>query len=151
MISVKDPCARRPDNNREMTGWTAEGELMSVSGETRERESSGLTPARAEEVVELVEIAPQAIVSRVLARTSGGSVTLFAIDQGQRLSEHTAPFDAVVYLVEGCLELVIGGEAVELQAGQMLLMPAHVPHGLRAVKASRMMLTMLRHNGVGSN
>ncbi|MFV2071287.1 MAG: cupin domain-containing protein [Thermoanaerobaculales bacterium] len=93
---------------------------------------------------ELVDIAPGAIVSRVLASTTGGTVTLFAFDGGQGLSEHTAPFDALVHLLDGELELKIGGVEVLLKPGEIVCMPAHVPHALRATLACRMVLTMLR-------
>jgi quercetin dioxygenase-like cupin family protein len=93
---------------------------------------------------ELVQVATGAIVSRELARTSGGTLTAFAFDAGQGLSEHTAPFDALVQVVEGRLELTIGGEAVAVGQGEIVLMPAHVPHALHAPVAARMLLTMLR-------
>lgn len=93
---------------------------------------------------ELVDIAPGAIVSRVLASTTGGTVTLFAFDSGQGLSEHTAPFDALVQLLDGELELKIGGVEVVLKPGEIVRMPANVPHALHAADPSRMVLTMLR-------
>jgi quercetin dioxygenase-like cupin family protein len=92
----------------------------------------------------LVEIAPGAIVSRVLAKTGGGNVTLFAFDQGQGLSEHTAPFDALVQVVDGSLDLMIGGIEVRVSAGEIVRMPAGVPHGLSAPEPAKMVLTMLR-------
>jgi len=93
---------------------------------------------------ELVDIATGAIVSRVLASTSGGTVTLFAFDGGQGLSEHTAPFDALVQLLDGELQLTIGGVEVVLKPGEIVRMPAHIPHALHAVDPCRMVLTMLR-------
>ncbi len=95
-------------------------------------------------LTELVDIAPGAIVSRVLAKSGGGNVTLFAFDQGQGLSEHTAPFDALVQVVDGCLELTIGDAEVRVGGGQIVRMPANVPHALHAAEPSRMVLTMLR-------
>ena len=95
-------------------------------------------------VVDLVQVATGAIVSRELARTSGGTVTAFAFDAGQGLSEHTAPFDALVQVVEGELELTIGGKSVPTREGAMVLMPADVPHALHAPVAAKMVLTMLR-------
>jgi len=99
---------------------------------------------KASALKQLVEIAPGAIVSRVLASTSGGTVTLFAFDGGQALSEHTAPFDALVQLIDGQLKLVIGGAEVVLGPGEVVLMPANIPHALHADQPSRMVLTMLR-------
>jgi quercetin dioxygenase-like cupin family protein len=92
----------------------------------------------------LVEIAPGAIVSRVLAKSGGGTVTLFAFDAGQGLSEHTAPFDALVQVVQGELELTIGGNRVHAATGDLVLMPADVPHALHAPVGTKMLLTMLR-------
>jgi len=92
----------------------------------------------------LVSIAESAIVSRVLAKTGGGSVTLFAFAGGQELSEHTAPFDALVQVITGELEVTIDGEPVTVAAGEVVLMPADIPHALRAGGDTRMLLTMLR-------
>lgn len=93
---------------------------------------------------DLIQVAEQATVSRVLARSTGGSVTLFAFAEGQELSEHTAPFDALVHVLEGELNLVIGGERMTVGQGHVVLMPAHVPHALLAEADTRMLLTMLR-------
>jgi quercetin dioxygenase-like cupin family protein len=106
--------------------------------------SDDFRPATAYPLGELAAVAPGAIVSRTLVRSGGGTVTLFAFDEGQSLSEHTTPFDALV------LELTIGGEAVHAAAGQIVLMPANVPHGLAAVRPSRMLLVMLRDRGAGA-
>lgn len=99
---------------------------------------------RASTLIDLVDIAPGAIVSRVLAKSGGGNVTLFAFDRGQGLSEHTAPYDALVLVVDGCLELTIGDTGVRVAAGEIVRMPADVPHALHAAEPSRMVLTMLR-------
>jgi len=96
---------------------------------------------------DLVAVAPSAIVSRVLARTTGGSVTLFAFAAGQELSEHTAPFDALVQVVDGRMEISIDGHPMTVVASEVVVMPADVPHALRAIEDSRMMLTMLRESG----
>jgi quercetin dioxygenase-like cupin family protein len=106
--------------------------------------SEPLASDRASVLTELVDVAEGAIVSRVLANSGGGSVTLFALDRGQGLSEHTAPFDALVQVVDGTLELTIGGAEISASAGEIVRMPANVPHALHAPKASRMVLTMLR-------
>jgi quercetin dioxygenase-like cupin family protein len=99
---------------------------------------------RASRPEDLVATAPGAIVSRVLAKTAGGSVTLFAFDGNQGLSEHTAPFDALVQLVDGALEVMIGGHEVHLKAGEIVRMPADIPHALHAPAPCRLLLTMLR-------
>jgi quercetin dioxygenase-like cupin family protein len=103
-----------------------------------------LASDRASVLIDLVGVAQGAIVSRVLAKSTGGNVTLFAFDRGQGLSEHTAPFDALVQVVDGTLDLTIGGHEVRLRAGEIVRMPADVPHALQAAEASRMVLTMLR-------
>ncbi|WP_409307065.1 cupin domain-containing protein [Pectobacterium sp. B1J-3] len=92
----------------------------------------------------LITPTEQGIASRVLARTDGGNVTLFAFDQGQGLSEHSAPYDALVMVLEGELMLTIGGEPVIAQPGTLVRMPANVPHAVDAPQASRMLLIMLK-------
>jgi quercetin dioxygenase-like cupin family protein len=98
-------------------------------------------------------IAPTAhgIASRVLAKNGGGSVTLFAFDSGEGLSEHTTPFDALVLVLDGLLLLTIGGLPVEAAAGTIVRMPAHVPHAVDAREASRMLLIMLREGAVSAS
>ena len=73
-----------------------------------------------------------------------GTVTVFAFDEGQGLSEHTAPFDALVQIIDGTAEIVISGEKYLLQAGEMIIMPAHEPHALKAVQKFKMMLTLIK-------
>jgi quercetin dioxygenase-like cupin family protein len=92
----------------------------------------------------LITSSERGIASRVLAKTAGGNVTLFAFDGGEGLSEHTAPFDALVVVLEGALCLTIGGRTVEAAPGTVVRMPAHVPHAVDALAASRMLLVMLR-------
>lgn len=104
-----------------------------------------LPAAAAVRLETLVEYAPGAVVSKKLLRTAGGTLTLFAFDQGQELSEHTAPFDALVQVLDGRVELIIGGVPVPASAGESVLMPAGVPHAVKAVERFKMLLTMLRH------
>ena len=92
----------------------------------------------------LVTPTAQGIASRVLARTAAGNITLFAFDAGEELSEHTAPFDALVITLTGSLTLTIGGRDVQTTPQSAVLMPANVPHAVRATESSRMMLIMLR-------
>ena len=80
----------------------------------------------------------------MLAKTSGGNLTLFAFDAGQGLTEHTSPFDAFVMVLEGSLTLTIGGAPVQATPGTIVRMPADVPHGLEAPEPARMLLLMLR-------
>jgi quercetin dioxygenase-like cupin family protein len=92
----------------------------------------------------LVTPTPQGIASRVLARTAAGNITLFAFDAGEELSEHTAPFDALVLTLSGSLTLTIGGRRVETGPQTIVRMPANVPHAVRATGAARLLLIMLR-------
>ena len=92
----------------------------------------------------LVTPTAQGIASRVLARTAAGSITLFAFDAKEELSEHTAPVDALVITLSGALVLTIGGRDVETTPQTVVLLPANMPHAVRATESSRMMLIMLR-------
>ncbi|MGC4000269.1 MAG: cupin domain-containing protein [Anaeromyxobacter sp.] len=105
---------------------------------------SELTPARAVVLDREVAYAPGSIVSRTIAKARGGSLTLFAFDAGQELSEHTAPFDAFVQVLDGAVELTIGGERVLARAGETVRMPAGIPHAVRAVEPFKMLLSMVR-------
>lgn len=91
-----------------------------------------------------VDYARDAVVSKTLIDKKVGTLTLFSFDAGQGLSEHTSPYDAVVYLVEGEAEIMIGGERVLAREGELVIMPAQVPHALRAQKSFKMMLIMIR-------
>lgn len=84
------------------------------------------------------------VVSKTLIDKKIGTVTLFSFDAGQGLSEHTAPFDAFVQVVDGEAEVVIDGEAQTVTAGQMIIMPANIPHELKAVQRFKMLLVMIR-------
>ncbi len=107
--------------------------------------AGGLLPgADALDLAGLVSYAEGSVVSRTLVQNSAGTLTLFAFDAGQGLSEHSAPFDAIVQIIDGQAEIVIGGKAVRAAAGQMVLMPANVPHGVKAVTRFKMLLTMFR-------
>ena len=93
---------------------------------------------------DLVSYQKGAIVSREIIRRKTGTVTLFAFDKGQGLSEHTAPFDALVHLLDGEAEITISGQPHHVTAGDLLLMPANEPHALHATKRFKMLLTMIR-------
>jgi quercetin dioxygenase-like cupin family protein len=112
--------------------------------EPARKNAEDLATDRASVLEDLVSVAEGAIVSRVLARSGGGNVTLFAFDGGQRLSEHTAPFDALVQVISGRLDLTIGAAKHSLGAGEIIRMPADIPHALHAPEPARMLLTMLR-------
>jgi len=91
-----------------------------------------------------VEYGTDAVVSKTLLKKEVGTITLFSFDAGQGLSEHTAPFDAVVQILDGEAEITIGGNPQTVRAGEMLIMPANIPHALQAVKRFKMLLTMIR-------
>lgn len=95
-------------------------------------------------LADLVSYQDGAVVSRTLAKSSGGTVTLFAFDKDQALSEHAAPFDALVIVVDGRVDLTIGGKPVPARAGETVLMPANVPHAVSAPERFKMLLVMLR-------
>ncbi|WP_419655497.1 cupin 2, conserved barrel domain protein [Desulfosarcina variabilis str. Montpellier] len=91
-----------------------------------------------------IEYAAGSVVSKTLIKKEIGNITLFAFDQGQGLSEHTAPFDAVVHILDGKAEITIGGEPQNVSAGEMLIMPANISHALHAVEPFKMLLVMIR-------
>lgn len=95
-------------------------------------------------LIDLVNYQDCSVVSREIINKKTGTVTVFAFDEGQGLSEHTAPFDAVVYLLEGEVEIVISGRPLRLKEGEIVIMPANQPHALKAIKKFKMMLTMIR-------
>lgn len=99
---------------------------------------------QAANLADLIQISGDSIVSKILLDKPAGSLTLFAFDQGQRLSEHTSPYDAVVQIVEGSAILKIGGKKVEAKAGQIVIMPAGIPHAAEAEESFKMLLTMIR-------
>jgi len=86
------------------------------------------------------------IVSKVLGKTSGGSATLFAFAEGQELSEHSTPFDALIYLVEGQAKIGVGQDSATAAAGDLIRLPANVPHSVAALTPFKMLLIMLREN-----
>ncbi|BBO73218.1 cupin [Desulfosarcina widdelii] len=91
-----------------------------------------------------IEYAAGSVVSKTLIKKEIGNITLFAFDQGQGLSEHTAPFDAVVHILDGKAEITIGGQPQNVSAGEMLIMPANISHALHAVEPFKMLLVMIR-------
>lgn len=100
--------------------------------------------AKVAKLADLVDYQDGSVVSREIISQKTGTVTLFAFDQGQGLSEHTAPFDALVYVFDGEAEIVISGKPLRLKAGEMIIMPANQPHALKAIGKFKMVLTMIR-------
>jgi len=95
-------------------------------------------------MADLVDYQSGSVVSREIINQKTGTVTVFAFDQGQGLSEHTAPFDALVYLLDGQAEIVISGKALRLKEGEMVIMPANHPHALKALEKFKMLLIMIK-------
>ena len=104
----------------------------------------GLPGDQVAKASELVNYQDGAVVSREIVKKPTGNVTIFAFDEGQGLSEHTAPFDALAQILEGDAEIVIGGQPHQVQGGEMILMPAGQPHALETLKRFKMILTMIR-------
>jgi quercetin dioxygenase-like cupin family protein len=112
-----------------------------MSNETPPR---GIPGAETINVAAHVDYQDGSIVSREIVKKATGSVTVFAFDAGQGLSEHTAPFDALVHVLEGEVEVMIARQPHCLRGGEMILMPAHQPHALRALSRFKMLLIMIR-------
>jgi quercetin dioxygenase-like cupin family protein len=92
----------------------------------------------------VVDYAPGAVVSRTIIKKQTGTVTVFAFDKGEGLSEHTAPFDAMVQIIDGKAEIFIDRIAHELETGQSIIMPANIPHALKAIERFKMVLIMIK-------
>ncbi|MFA4910692.1 MAG: cupin domain-containing protein [Desulfobacteria bacterium] len=112
--------------------------------QTREKPSMEKLVAQAIRLIDLADYQEGSVVSRTIIDKKTGTVTFFAFDEGQGLSEHTAPFDALVYLLDGEAEIVISGKPLRLKEGEMVIMPANQSHALRAVRKFKMILTMIR-------
>ncbi|MEE9399770.1 MAG: cupin domain-containing protein [Dehalococcoidales bacterium] len=113
-------------------------------GSSNEQTDISKLPVQSMKLADLVEYQKGSVVSRTIIEKKSGTLTLFAFDQGQGLSEHTAPFDALVYLLEGEGEVTISGQAVSLREGEMVIMPADKPHSLKATRRFKMILVMIR-------
>ncbi|MGA3086395.1 MAG: cupin domain-containing protein [Thermodesulfobacteriota bacterium] len=95
-------------------------------------------------LLDMVDYQKGAVVSKTIVEKKAGTVTLFSFDQGQRLSEHTAPFDALVQVLEGAVEIKISGKPFQLKQGEVIIMSANEPHALKAVEKFKMLLTMIK-------
>jgi quercetin dioxygenase-like cupin family protein len=100
--------------------------------------------AQAVALADLIDYQEGSVVSRTIIDKKAGTVTLFAFDEGEGLSEHTAPYDALVYILDGEAEVVISGKPVRVKKGEMTIMPANAPHALKAVARFKMLLVMVR-------
>jgi len=100
--------------------------------------------AKAATLTEMIDYAEDSIVSKTILDKSVGTITLFAFAKGQKLSEHTTPYDAFVEVIEGRATLTIGGEVLHVPVGQIIIMPANIPHAVAADERFKMLLTMIR-------
>ena len=111
----------------------------------QEHEKSGNDmAAKALNLMDMIDYQEGSVVSRTVLDKDAGTVTLFAFDKGQGLSEHTAPYDALVCIIDGQAEITISGNPIALKTGDMVIMPADQPHALRATERFKMLLTMIR-------
>jgi Uncharacterized conserved protein, contains double-stranded beta-helix domain len=95
-------------------------------------------------LISLADYQDGSVVSRTIINKKTGTVTFFAFDEGQGLSEHTAPFDALVYILDGEAEIVVSGKLLRVKEGDVVIMPANRPHAVKAIKRFKMVLTMIR-------
>ena len=108
------------------------------------KEQIDTTGAKVESLGELLKYQDSSIVSRVLLKNNGGTVTLFAFDIGEGLSEHTAPFEALVFVIDGEAEVEIAGIGYSVRTGETITLPANIPHAVKAATRFKMLLTMIR-------
>jgi len=110
----------------------------------KEMENNELERAKTFAFSGIVEYADGAVVSRTIIKKQTGNVTVFAFDKGEGLSEHTAPFDALVNIVDGTADIIINGASNILNSGQFIIMPANIPHAVKAVEKFKMVLVMIK-------
>jgi quercetin dioxygenase-like cupin family protein len=109
-----------------------------------DQDQNVVKPAEVKQLVELLQYQDGSIVSRVLLKNKGGTVTLFAFDVGEGLSEHTAPFDALVVVTDGEADIEIAGESFRVKQGETIILPANRPHAVKAANRFKMLLIMIR-------
>jgi quercetin dioxygenase-like cupin family protein len=115
-----------------------------MAGQNRKNNMLAECVGKGQALAHLVEYAKDSVVSKTIVDKSVGSITLFAFDAGQSLSEHTSPYDAVVQVLDGKSRLTIGGRDEIVTAGQLIIMPANVPHAVNAEEKFKMLLIMIR-------
>ena len=109
-----------------------------------DQDQNVVRPTEVKELVDLLQYQDGSIVSRVLLKNKGGTVTLFAFDVGESLSEHTAPFDALVVVTDGEADIGIAGESFKVRQGETIILPANQPHAVKAATKFKMLLIMIR-------
>ena len=113
-------------------------------GKTEKARPGGIHKEITQTIANMVEYAEDSIVSRTILDKSTGTITLFAFDKGQRLSDHTSAYDAVIQVLDGKAQVIIDGRKNDVSAGQLIIMPANVPHSVDAKVKFKMMLIMIR-------
>lgn len=111
---------------------------------SRKDTKGALEPSAKHQLDKLLVYVTDSVVSRTIMKGKAGTVTLFAFDKGQELSEHSAPFDAMVQVLDGEVTLTIGGKPITATTGETVIMPADIPHGVYATTQFKMLLTMIR-------
>ena len=117
---------------------------MMHTAKNKNSENAKNLAAQAVTLTDLIDYQEGSVVSRTIIDKNAGTVTLFAFDEGEGLSEHTAPYDALVYILDGDAEVVISGKPIRLKKGELTIMPANEPHALSAVTKFKMLLIMIR-------
>ena len=112
--------------------------------QSEQQASTNQLMAQSIKLIDLVDYQEGSVVSRTIVDKKTGTLTLFAFGEGQGLSEHTAPFDALVYLLDGEAEITISGKTFPLKEGEIIIMPANEPHALKAIKKFKMLLVMIK-------
>ena len=112
--------------------------------QSEQQASTNPLMAQSIKLIDLVDYQEGSVVSRTIVDKKTGTLTLFAFGEGQGLSEHTAPFDALVYLLDGEAEITISGKTFPLKEGEIIIMPANEPHALKAIKKFKMLLVMIK-------
>ncbi len=97
-----------------------------------------------EKLVEMIQVQDNSIVSRQIIKKQNGNITLFAFDKDESLTEHTSPYEALIYVLEGIMVVTIGGQPQEVGGGEIILLPPNIPHSLYAKEKSKMLLTMIK-------
>ena len=113
-------------------------------GNSNEQAGTDKLIGQAISLADMVDYQEGSVVSRTVIKQKTGTITMFAFGEDQGLSEHTTPFDALVYVVDGEVEIIISGESSKLKAGEMIIMPADEPHALKAISRFKMLLVMIR-------
>ena len=113
-------------------------------GQNRQNQIDKIPLGEVMKLIDMTKYQSGSVVSRTIIDKKTGTITMFAFDEGQGLSEHTAPFDALVYIIDGEAEIVISGKSLHLREGEMVIMPANKSHSLKAVEKFKMVLIMIR-------